>query len=301
MTEPAGSRFAGGLRKGFNEMDTTILYRIKDWIKNYENNRTRDLKKMEFVLVPNRMDGDGYTALVDHPNGAAHLGAWLALIQVASKCEPRGTLVRANGNPHTAETLSRITRIPAKIFEEVLPRLAGGEIGWMEEYGTIPHQSRTKPQEGADSCGAYAGAHAIERNGTEGNGTEHSAAGAATHAAADPPPIEPEVLPEQPSNWEQFQEAVDAAGMRYSEPDRQAMQRQWRTMPLAEQLAAVHHIRDSLTSGAFSDPQYTPAARNYLREKRWERGVRERAGPQTVSKNQKAFQIFMAQRDREAV
>lgn len=277
-------------------MDTTILYRIRDWGKNYENNRTRDLKKMEFVLIPNRMDGDGYTALVDHEQGAAHFGAWLAIAQVASRCEPRGTLIRSNGKPHTPESLSRITRIPAALFKEALVRLSGEEIGWLE---AIPHQSGTIPQEGAGSCGVYAGARAL--NGTEGTeGREHNAAGAAAHAT-DSPPIEPEVLPEQPENWAQFQEAVDDAGMRYSEPDRQAMQRQWRTMPLAEQLAAVHHIRDSLASGAFADTQYTPAARNYLREKRWERGVRERAGPQTVSKNQKAFQIFMAQRDREAV
>ncbi len=289
---------AGG-HEGSNEMDNTILYRIKDWIKNYENNRTRDLKEMQFVLFPNRMDGDGYTSLLDHPNGAAHLGAWCALVQVASKCTPRGTLIRSNGRPHTPETLSRITRIPATIFEEVLSRLAGEEIGWIEESGTIPQQSRTKPQEGAGSCGDYAGACAIEQNGMEGNRTEHSAG--AAMCAADAPLIEPEVLPQQPDNWQKFHEAIDDAGMGYSQPDLQAMQKQWRTMPLAEQLAAVHHIRDSLTSGAFADPQYVPAAKNYLREKRWERGLRERAGPKASdNKNLRALQLMVSQREREA-
>jgi hypothetical protein len=35
------------------------------------------------------MDGDGYTELVDHDDGAAHLGAWCAIVQIASKCDPR--------------------------------------------------------------------------------------------------------------------------------------------------------------------------------------------------------------------
>lgn len=286
-------------------MDTSILYRIKDWSKNFENNRTRELRKMEFVLFPNRMDGDGYTALLDHPNGAAHLGAWCALVQVASKCEVRGTLIRSNGKPHTPETLSRITRIPAVIFDEVLPRLAGEEIGWAEvvpqHVGTIPHESRTIPHPAAESCGAYAGARAIEQNRTEQKGTEENAHAAdAAERAADSPPMEPEVLPSQPENWQQFQEAIDAAGMAYSRPELLAMQQRWRKMPLAEQLAAVRHIRDSLEEGAYSDPQYVPAAKNYLWSKGWERGVRRRAGPKADSKNVRAFEIFMAQRDREA-
>ncbi len=61
--------------------------RICDWDTLYENNRTRGYKKLNWVPIPNRMDGDGYTELVDHPNGAAHLGAWIAIVQVASRCE----------------------------------------------------------------------------------------------------------------------------------------------------------------------------------------------------------------------
>ncbi len=163
--------------------DNTILYRIAGWSKHFENNRTRELRRMEFVLMPNKMDGDGYTELLNHPNGAAHFGAWCALVQVASKCDPRGTLVRGNGKPHTPESLERLTRIPVSVFLEVLPRLV--EIGWMSasrtEDGSIPQGDGTKPHDvgsishpPAESCGAYAGAHAIERNGTERNGTESS-------------------------------------------------------------------------------------------------------------------------------
>jgi len=104
--------------------------RIKDWSQLYENHRTRTLQSMSWVPVPNTMDGDGYTELMDHPNGAAHLGAWLAILQIASKCDPRGTLVRDGSKPHTAYTLARISRIQPAVFEEAIPRLLG--VHWLE-------------------------------------------------------------------------------------------------------------------------------------------------------------------------
>jgi len=106
------------------------VLRVKDWNLLFENNRTRGLKHLDWVPIQNNLDGDGYTELVDHPNGAAHLGAWLAIVQIASRCQTRGMLTRDNGRPHTAESLARISRIPVVIFEEALPRLL--RIGWLE-------------------------------------------------------------------------------------------------------------------------------------------------------------------------
>jgi hypothetical protein len=68
------------------------MLRIVDWELHFENNRTKELKRLTWVPFPNRHDGDGYTELLDHPDGAAHYGAWCAMVQVASKCDPRGTL-----------------------------------------------------------------------------------------------------------------------------------------------------------------------------------------------------------------
>ncbi len=104
--------------------------RVRDWDALYENNRTRGYKKLNWVPIPNRMDGDGYTELVDHTSGAAHLGAWIAIVQVASRCEPRGVLQRDGGRPHDADSLARMTRLPVEIFREVIPRLL--DIKWLE-------------------------------------------------------------------------------------------------------------------------------------------------------------------------
>ena len=139
---------------------STPLLRIRNWDDNFENNRTRDMNRMAWIPVPNRHDSDGYTVLVAHPNGAAHLGAWLVILQVASKCDPRGTLMRDSGRPHDAGTISRLTRLPEQIILDAIDRLCSEEIGWLEvvdsegnlltpqEGAGLPHPDAETPQEG---------------------------------------------------------------------------------------------------------------------------------------------------------
>ncbi len=106
------------------------LLKIAGWSTHFENNRTRELKKMDWVPVPTKQDGDGYTELVSHKNGAAHLGAWMAIVQVAAKCDERGTLLRDARRPHDSQSLARISRLPKTVFDEAIPRLVA--IGWLE-------------------------------------------------------------------------------------------------------------------------------------------------------------------------
>ncbi len=150
---------------------------------------------MDWVPMPNKQDGDGYTELLDHPNGAAHFGAWCALLEVASRRHVgdgprvdararresakydatehpygRGILMRENGEPYDAKSLERITRIPVSVWEEVLPRLVS--IGWITGYKVVGSQSAHDRQ----SIGARSRTDAVNRpmNGTERNGTERN-------------------------------------------------------------------------------------------------------------------------------
>ncbi len=141
------------------------MYKIRDWYLLFENNRTRELKRMDWVPVPNRMDGSGYTALVDHPNGGAHLGAWLAMLEISSRQKVRGTFPQDSAG--LPQVLARMSRLPAGLFEEVLPRLV--EIGWIEQVTEIPQLGAEIPQDGAvPSRDTRA---VTEGNGMEGNGT----------------------------------------------------------------------------------------------------------------------------------
>lgn len=107
------------------------MYRIRDWGKYFENNRSRSCKEMFWVPVPNRLDGDGYTKLLSHPNGAAHYGSWMAVVLIASTCDPRGSLIK-KGHPLDLSDFSRISRIPVTVFEESMPRFVS-ELKWIEE------------------------------------------------------------------------------------------------------------------------------------------------------------------------
>lgn len=111
------------------------LYRIKDWDDHFENNRSRKIKQMAWVKVPNKHDGDGYTELITGKNGVENFAAWVLLLQVASKCRSRGTLVREGDVPHTPSSLSRMTRVSPEIFKRAIPVLM--QIGWLEELRGI--------------------------------------------------------------------------------------------------------------------------------------------------------------------
>lgn len=133
-----------------------MILRVKDWDAVFENAASRKLVRLAWVPVPNKMDGEGYTSLVDHPNGAAHLGAWLAIMEIASKQEPRSERGKLPGGPHhdlgmICRSLGRISRLPASLFEEVLPRLMAAPILWLEVLSN--EQSATPSGESATVSG----------------------------------------------------------------------------------------------------------------------------------------------------
>lgn len=156
-------------------------YRIREWDKNFENNRTRELKKLDWVKVPNKHDGYGFAELLDHPNGMAHYGAWMLILQVASKCETRGTLLRSGVGgkavAHTPQSIARISHGNAAVMEEAMERLV--TIGWIEVC-----------EESAPDCGIPA-PKAGTPPSTEGNeGNEGKG-----HIAPDPhKPVKTETL-----------------------------------------------------------------------------------------------------------
>jgi hypothetical protein len=121
---------------------------------------------MDWVPFPNKMDGDGYTELTDHPDGAAHFGIWCALLMVASKCSPRGSLARSGGLAHDSASLARVTRLPSAGFAPAIARLL--EIGWLEESGADPALSGADPA----FVRRFPAIDGTERNGTERNGTD---------------------------------------------------------------------------------------------------------------------------------
>ena len=144
------------------------LYKIRDWNKIYENSRSRTVKDLSWVPVPNGHDGENYSNIVAHPHGPIIFSAWILILEIASKCEPRGTLIRGNGLPHTVTTLSGKCRAPVGWFEI--------GIEYLEKY-----TDWLEVEEVADGCrggdGIPTPSHhpsAEEGKGMEGNGKKEA-------------------------------------------------------------------------------------------------------------------------------
>lgn len=169
------------------------LYRIKDWSTRFENNRTRELKKLDWVPTPNRHDGDGYTSLLAHKNGEALFGAWNAILQVASRCNGtipqegavstaggcgrRGTLIQDSGKPHDAASISRRTRFSESTIKTALDVLSSKDVGWLEvieitNENEVPAGGCGNPAASPDSTAPIPQEGITEGKGREGNRTE---------------------------------------------------------------------------------------------------------------------------------
>lgn len=96
------------------------LYRIKDWELHFENNRSKTVGSLRWVPIPNKHDGENFVTIIKSKHGAEIFAAWVLIIQVASKCQPRGTLMRGNCQPHAPATLSIKTGAPEAWFKLAL-------------------------------------------------------------------------------------------------------------------------------------------------------------------------------------
>jgi hypothetical protein len=126
------------------------MLQIRNWETKYETHESRKYKRLDWVCVRTDLADLGYRMLIDHPEGAAHLGAWLAIIEIASRCKPRGTLIE-NGIPLTAKHLAMKSGLPEALLGAAIPRLL--DIGWLENTApsgdspVVPGDCREVPGE----------------------------------------------------------------------------------------------------------------------------------------------------------
>jgi len=128
-------------------------YRVSNWDEIYENNRTREVKTLHWIPVPIKLAGDGYTLIMDKEDGAAIFGTFIAILEIAASCEPRGTLLRRDNLAHTCDTIARMSRVPATLVRRTID-VCTKETMWLEiidlETGaTISQEGATISQEGA--------------------------------------------------------------------------------------------------------------------------------------------------------
>ncbi len=218
--------------------------RIRNWSDHFENNRTRDLKRMDWVPIPNRMDKREYIQLVTHPNGAAHFGAWLALVEIASRCTTRGTLPWEGAE--IPQALAEISRLPAGLFEEVLPRLL--ELNWIEEFREIPQVGAEIPQDDAPRVRA--------RKGREGNSTEEN--------GRESPSVRAALL------WEEFWKIFEDAGKGLNDKDKENALKLWLNFEPPTHRRIIDWARVQIAE-RWTEERFTPMPAKVLRDEGWTR------------------------------
>lgn len=126
-----------------------MTYRIANWLEKYENAETRKRKSLFWVLVPNGHDGLGFCSLMERDDALKIFGAWVLILQVASKCSTRGSLITSRGRPYSAKDIATMTRAPVESISDALDVLV--EIGWItaDPSGTHPDGSASHPDESA--------------------------------------------------------------------------------------------------------------------------------------------------------
>lgn len=140
----------------------TITYSVIGWDSIYENSRSRTVKSLDWVPIPNSHDTDGYTHVITHKDAPEIFTAWILILQVASKCEPRGVLVNKNGIPYTAQNLATKTRGKVQWFEKALEFLSSNEVGWIQKDGNC-QEGDTQPTPNRQSSDTQ-----VSKKGREG-------------------------------------------------------------------------------------------------------------------------------------
>jgi hypothetical protein len=107
------------------------MYRIRNWKRIFEKAQTREVHRTSWVAVPNSFEGRGFRRLMSRPDGIAIYGAWVLIVEIASKCPDRGELVR-DGTPLTCEDLALMTGGQVEAFRTAIEVLSQPEIGWIE-------------------------------------------------------------------------------------------------------------------------------------------------------------------------
>ena len=180
-----------------DSMTAARTYCIRRWSEVFENSQSRQYQRLTWTPLPNKHDGKSYRRLISMADGPALYGAWVLLVQVASKCPQRGVLADQDG-PLDAEDLSHKTGCPAEVFAKAFEVLTNPKIAWLEVVSLSADQQHT-------NSGPTVALGNMPLNRTEENRTEEEKENAADAAGSlaekssktkRPPKPQPQLVPE---------------------------------------------------------------------------------------------------------
>lgn len=152
--------------------------RVRAWSESFLSAKTRGRRgPLRWLQVPVKLTDPDYVAIASSPDGAATLGVWLAVLELAGTLEARdGCLSRSNGDPLMLSEIAAATRLDVETLARGIENLQ--RVGWLlgapisETFGTVRNDS--------EPCGTVPNDSAKvrkERRGGEGRGEEVLLAG----------------------------------------------------------------------------------------------------------------------------
>jgi hypothetical protein len=239
-----------------------LTYSIRNWSELYETAETRKLKRMIWVPVPNKHDGRGLRRLMRRDDGVEILGAWILILQVASKMPQRGLLEDQDG-PLEPQDIADKTGADVLTITHALSVLSEQSIGW------ICCDSRMK------SCDSR-----LEWKGREGNYME----GKGREAAA-PPAVN---ITDEESGWTRMMElwSSKASTVPSGIDWQKALQYGWRPLSHSDKLAAVDWLHRN--HGPFMG-----SPKGWLENRGWERVANPNAPTQQRERPKSATDLYL--------
>jgi hypothetical protein len=81
---------------------------IVDWEKHFENSQSKRWENIRWVPIPNKQ-GLGYKKIMQQKNGAEIFGCWIAIIECASRQNPRGIIEMSIDDLSLETMISNVT------------------------------------------------------------------------------------------------------------------------------------------------------------------------------------------------
>lgn len=142
------------------------LYRIRDFPETFLTDKTRGRRgRLKFLQLPVKLDDLDYIEIAQSKGGAATLGVWLALLELAGTLDQRdGSFKRKDGRPMSTAEIAAVTRISHSSVKPAVAELV--RVGWLisEQFGTIPNDSAKAPLEGRGGEGSREEGRGEERS-----------------------------------------------------------------------------------------------------------------------------------------
>jgi hypothetical protein len=131
-----------------------MIYQVKDWDENFENNKSRERDSCSFVCVPNKQHGLGFCRIMAEKDGSSIYGIWVMILGFCSQQEkPRQGWITENGErdgvPLEAVDLALKFRRPVEELERALSFLCSEKIGWIcQSARQVPVKCPSNASEG---------------------------------------------------------------------------------------------------------------------------------------------------------